>query len=83
MGGEGPRLMDGAVSQGCARESVTVLAAVSCPDLCVAHLDGRGADWGGREGGLQGQNVGLPLVGSVEQRSGPEFWGQTETRSKP
>lgn len=45
MGGEGPRLMDGAVSQGCAGESVTVLAAVSCPDLCVAHLDGRGADW--------------------------------------
>lgn len=75
--------MDGAVSQGCPSESVTVLAAVSCPDLCAAHLDGRGADWGGREGGLQGQNVGLPLVGSMEQRSGPEFWGQTETRSKP
>lgn len=39
--------MDGAVSQGRPGESVTVLAAVSCPDLCAAHLDGRGADWGG------------------------------------
>ena len=75
--------MDGAVSQGCPGESVTILAAASCPALCAAHVDGWGAGWGGREGSLQGQSVGLPLLGSMEQRSGPEFWGQTETRSKP